>query len=64
MTSYRARDRVGRFNGTLQPLVDARLVTPSRISEYANINPATIEAGESIHVTMGPGPSVLRQHSR
>ena len=50
MTSYRARDRAGRFNGALQSLVDARLATPSRISEYANIEPATLEAGESIHV--------------
>jgi ribosomal protein S18 acetylase RimI-like enzyme len=50
MSSYQARDRAGRFNGTLRSLVDARLVTPSRISEYATINPAMIEAGESIHI--------------
>ena len=45
-----ARDRTGRFNGALQSLVDARLVTPSRISEYASTDPSTTEAGESIHV--------------
>jgi len=50
VNGYRARDRARRFNGTLQSLIDARLVTPSRISEYANTEPATIETGESIHI--------------
>jgi len=55
---YYARDSRGRFNGRLQRLVDAEMVTPSRISEYADLDPAGIELGEEIHCRwVHPQPS-------
>lgn len=46
----RARDRAGRFNPTLQRLLDADLVTASRISGDADRDPADVRAGDTLHV--------------
>jgi hypothetical protein len=45
---FRARDRAGRFNGCLQPLVDLDLVTPSRVSGLAGCGPGGPRPGEDV----------------
>lgn len=47
---HRARDRAGRFNPELQRLVDADLATPSRISAYAPVDPASLAPGEEVYL--------------
>jgi hypothetical protein len=45
---FRARDRAGRFNGCLQPLVDLDLVTPSRVSGFGGFGPGGPRPGDEV----------------
>lgn len=45
---FRARDRAGRFNSCLQPLVDLDLVTPSQVSGFAGCGPGGPRPGDDV----------------